>query len=657
MQTGGDPEVRYDIDAMTATHPPTKARDPLAALPRLQRHRPKGNTERQSKMSRRRAWVLIGVHVLILLHIWHWLATGRSVTPMEPSESMQTFEEGKINAGFLLFAGLIASTLIFGRWFCGWACHVVALQDLCAWLLKKFHLKPRPLRSRLLVLTPWVVAFHMFAWPHVHHWLDPIEKPMPDEWHWELTTEDLWKTFPGPLMAVGTFLVVGFLIVWWLGAKGFCTYGCPYGAFFTLADRVAPVRVKVNDACNGCGHCTSACTSNVFVHEEVAKHKQIVDPACMKCLDCVSVCPVDALSIGLAMPKPLATSQQRLRKRADFLWLEELLMAAVALVAVQWTFRGAWFGEGVPFLMSVGLGAITAVFAMLFARLLWRDEVSFQHTLLKQGGRRTRAGKVALVLLGGWLLFTGHTFVSQRLRAVAVAAAPAPIRAKVYTPRTFDVSAAQGALGDVERAASFALMVDPQLRELRALLRWAVGRELEAVDELRALHAGYGSLVYPESELLLLDHLASSGQRDEARALLPDVVGAAVGLARRPIQARFRNQQQYNGPPAEDVLRRVEVMCDLADPEAPVDQRLREARALLRGSVNRHGEAEQELTAVFDQTGGVQLLESKLALANYFARRGRLAEAEALLTEVVDVDPDNPIAPVLLSQVRRALRR
>ena len=67
-------------------------------------------------------------------------------------------------------------------------------------------------------------------------------------------------------------------------------------------------------------------------------------------------------------------AQGRLRKRADFLWPEELFMAAVALVAVQWTFRGAWFGEGVPFLMSVGLGAITAVFAMLFARLLWRDE-------------------------------------------------------------------------------------------------------------------------------------------------------------------------------------------------------------------------------------------------------------------------------------------
>ena len=283
MQSDGGSKLRYAAPPMTATQPPTH--DPLAALPRLDRHKPKGDGVRRSKVSRLRAWVLVGVHVVIGVHIWHWLATGESVTPVEPSEAMQTFELGKINAGFLLFVGLIASTLIFGRWFCGWACHVVALQDLCAWLLKKVRLKPRPLRSRLLVLAPWVVAFHMFVWPHVHHWLDPVEKPMPDEWHWELTTDDLWVTFPGPIMAIGTFLVVGFLIVWWLGAKGFCTYGCPYGAFFTLADRVAPVRVKVNDACNACGHCTSVCTSNVRVHEEVARHKQIVDPGCMKCLD------------------------------------------------------------------------------------------------------------------------------------------------------------------------------------------------------------------------------------------------------------------------------------------------------------------------------------------------------------------------------------
>jgi polyferredoxin len=511
---------------MTATQPPTH--DPLAALPRQDRHKPKGQGVRRSRVSRLRAWVLVAVHVLIGVHIWHWLATGESVTPVEPSEAMQTFEQGEINAGFLLFAGLIATTLIFGRWFCGWACHVVALQDLCAWLLHKLGLKPRPLRSRLLVLAPWVVAFFMFGWPHIERWISSDGGPRPSGWRWELTTQDLWQTFPGPIMGIGTFLVVGFLIVWWLGAKGFCTYGCPYGAFFTLADRVAPVRVKVNDACNACGHCTSVCTSNVRVHEEVARHKQIVDPGCMKCLDCVSVCPTNALSIGIAKPKPLATSQQRIRQRADFVWAEEVLMAVVAVVAVQWTFRGAWFGEGVPFLMSVGLGVITAVFAMLFARLWWQSDVRFQHTVLKQGGRRTRAGNVALVLLGAWLAFTAHTFVGQRLRAGAMEAAQQPIKSKMYAAQSFDPARADRALAQVERAASWVLMVDPPLREVRALIRGTVGRHGDAEAELTEVYESSGELFFPQAKMALANYFARRNRLDEAETLLLEV------LAERP---------------------------------------------------------------------------------------------------------------------------
>ena len=53
-----------------------------------------------------------------------------------------------------------------------------------------------------------------------------------------MVTERFWETFPGPGMAIATILVAGFLLVYWLGAKGFCSYGCPYGAFFAIGDRV-----------------------------------------------------------------------------------------------------------------------------------------------------------------------------------------------------------------------------------------------------------------------------------------------------------------------------------------------------------------------------------------------------------------------------------
>lgn len=479
---------------MSAAPPPPSA--PLAFLPRQDRHKPKGPPVRPSKMGKRRFWVLVAVHVVIGAHIAWWLLTGSAITPVEPSEAMQTVEEGRINAGFVLFLALIASTLVFGRFFCGWACHVVALQDLCAHWLGKLGWKPRPVRSRLLVLAPWVVAAHMFGWPLVEGWLGHRELPSPSSWEWQLTTTDLWRTFPGPIMAIGTFVVVGFLIVWWMGAKGFCTHGCPYGAFFVIADRFAPTRIKVTDACDACGHCTSVCTSNVRVHEEVAKHGQIVDPGCMKCLDCVSVCPKEALYVGIAAPKPFAVSQQRIQARADFTWPEEILLAVVAFGTTQWVFRGAWFGEGVPFLMAVGLGVITAVLALLALRLLRRRDVTFQHTPLKTHGRLARAGRWALLGLVGWLAFTAHTGVAQwrRDRAIdAVRAVPAAASPQVV----------QAALAKADAAWAWDLVDDPTVGELRGLLLRRLDRHAEAEASLLYSHAAQGHLQYVEASLSL----------------------------------------------------------------------------------------------------------------------------------------------------------
>ena len=114
-------------------------------LPRLDLHVPRCGTPVRSRKARRRAVALIVVHLLVVVHVAHWKITGATLTPLEPSESMQTLELGYVNAGFVVFGALLVATLVFGRFFCGWACHVVALQDACAWLLKKLGFKPRPI--------------------------------------------------------------------------------------------------------------------------------------------------------------------------------------------------------------------------------------------------------------------------------------------------------------------------------------------------------------------------------------------------------------------------------------------------------------------------------------------------------------------------------
>ena len=110
------------------------------------------------KHGRIRWLVLYAVQVLIILHIAVWLLGkkydwfgGETLTPVEPSEGMEFVKNGVVNAGAIFFALALLSTYIFGRWFCGWGCHIVLLQDICLWMMRKVRVRPKPFRARWLM--------------------------------------------------------------------------------------------------------------------------------------------------------------------------------------------------------------------------------------------------------------------------------------------------------------------------------------------------------------------------------------------------------------------------------------------------------------------------------------------------------------------------
>lgn len=360
---------------------------------------------RPSRMGPRRAVVLIAVHVLMIAHFCHWLIAGSTISPIEPSESMYTLNHGHLNAGFLFFAAAIAATALLGRFVCGWGCHFIAYQDLCAWMLKKVGIKPKPFRSRLLILAPLALALYMFVWPSAYRLVTGT--PFPSITN-HIVTKEFWATFPGPIIAVLTVLLAGMAIVYFLGAKGFCTYACPYGGFFGVVDRVAPGRIRVTDACEHCGHCTAVCTSNVRVHEEVALYGMVVDPGCMKCMDCVSVCPNDALYFGFTATRtaPAAEPPQRKPTPYDFTLRAELLMLVVGLGALL-ALRGLY--DQIPLLMAMGLAAITGFLAVKLMGLIRDTNVRLQNLQLKRGGALTRAGRVFATGAALWLLIVVHS--------------------------------------------------------------------------------------------------------------------------------------------------------------------------------------------------------------------------------------------------------
>jgi tetratricopeptide (TPR) repeat protein/ferredoxin len=358
---------------------------------------------------------LVGVHALIALHITHSLIAGRTLSPVEPSEAMYTLELGYLNCGFVFFAVALAGTLIFGRFFCGWGCHIVALQDACAWIMKKLGVRPKPFRSRLLAFAPLALAFYMFAFPTLDRIVSGDSNGAFRGFSNHLMTSDLWATFPGPAFGILTLATCGFAAVYFLGAKGFCTYGCPYGALFGALDRASPGRIVVNDDCEQCGHCTATCTSNVRVHEEVRLYGMVVDPGCMKCTDCVSVCPKGALRFSFALPSFLKKAPRTPRaRRFDLRLSEELLVGGVAVVATL-TFRDLY--NGPPLLMSVGLGGITAFLSLKLWNLVRQPGVRVQNLELKAAGRIRRPGWVFAIVSVFWLAFASHSAFAQWHRA------------------------------------------------------------------------------------------------------------------------------------------------------------------------------------------------------------------------------------------------
>lgn len=497
----------------------------------------------RSRYARRRALCLASVYVLMAIHVVHWRLSGKTMAPLEFNEVMYTAELGIVTAGFLFMLGAVAATAIFGRFFCSWGCHILALQDLCAWILGKLHLRPRPIRSRLLLWVPTAVAAYMFIWPQVVRlWFaQPTAalRTATDAEGWaSFSTTNFWRNLPGPGIIFLTFLVCGFIIVYVLGSRSFCAYGCPYGAVFSLTDRIAPGRIRMRGAdCTACGTCTAVCQSHIRVHEELNRYGMVVNSACLKDLDCVSACPQGNIKFGFGMPSAFASVRQDspVRKLFDFAWWEEGLMLLV-FVAVLFTFRGLY--DLIPFFLAIALAVIAACLVTMSIRLIRRESMQWNKIPLKSAGQ-LRAGGIAfltiVLALGALTAHSGlvryESFQGRRLAGNALSSG--------WT----DDRAAARAVDYLESAARWGLMRSPRDDAMLSKLHYQIAgkefraerrevaeahlrRSLAVAPNVSAAHYELGALLVADQRLAEgIDHLRI------AAALQPDFADAHYNLA------------------------------------------------------------------------------------------------------------------------------
>jgi len=628
---------------------------PVVKMPRP---RPRSGAGRRSRW---RWTVLITIQVLMIVHVIQWVVMGTTTTPIEPSEAMAAVKDGIINMGAIFFGLALLSTAIFGRWVCGWACHVVLLQDGCAAILKRIGIRPKPFRSRLLLWLPLLLALYMFVWPLVYRfaiapWTQP-DLSWPG-WQLHLTTDAFWSTFPGVLLAIPFLGICGFLAVYLLGSKGYCTYGCPYGGFFAPLDEVAPVRIRVTDACEHCGHCTAVCTSNVRVHDEVRDFGMVVDPGCMKCMDCVDVCPNDALYVGFGRPasgaKPRVELEQVKRRKWDLSWPEEIVIAAIAalsLFAMRGTGGTSLYGL-FPLLMASGV-AICVTWIVWQGWRLLRGRTTHLHGLkLRAVGQRGVRG----LRPGGWayivatvvvVALLGHSLVVSAAYSIAIfnhdrvdmvpaqVFAEAPFEPSERTHRRAERGArfyalasaiSEGGIGlgwawqpELSASRAWLLAVQQRMDEAEVVLRSA----LERHDGVEGLHVGLMQVLVAQGkrEAALEHGRASVGRHPsmtpvfEATSILlqqEDRIAESIDFARRTLDA---------SPDELTVMRRLSLMLVL------------------------HGEGAEiaEGIALVERT--LEIAPDNPAayywLAVGFGRQDDLPRAADALRRAVELDPEN----------------
>src|SRR5262249_16310157 len=81
------------------------------------------------------------------------------------------------------------------------------------------------------------LALYMFVWPTVYRLFSAPHEPLIPKFTNHLVKYQFLGDVPSVAVAIPFLFVCGFMTVYFLGQKGFCTYACPYGGFFGLADK------------------------------------------------------------------------------------------------------------------------------------------------------------------------------------------------------------------------------------------------------------------------------------------------------------------------------------------------------------------------------------------------------------------------------------
>ncbi|MBW2244799.1 MAG: 4Fe-4S binding protein [Deltaproteobacteria bacterium] len=275
---------------------------------------------------RLRVGVLIGVHVYIVVHMLAWYVFDWSIWGKTAMLGVLSLLAGQLSAAAVMVFLIFVSMFFYGRFFCGWFCHLRGSIELADWVMRKLGIERyKRLRDKNLLLNTrfrWpfrAISMLILLLPIVFYWaagnfepnLDPEPiRPMADLPGYEnalfaesapvnMEIQFLPVDF---LVAFAALLVILFVISFvfnlFYGQGAFCRVLCPYAAIFSGLVNVSPWQTKITRVgdCTGCRQCSQTCPQGIDVSREIHHYDgKVINRECIKCYRCVDSCEHDVL--------------------------------------------------------------------------------------------------------------------------------------------------------------------------------------------------------------------------------------------------------------------------------------------------------------------------------------------------------------------------
>ena len=312
------------------------------------------------RLNRVRLAALYGSVGLVALHMYAWYVLDWRAIGKLSFSGFVSLAVGHLNMAAVFCAVLLVSLALYGRLFCGWLCKLSAFQEATEWLYQRIGFRPALIHTRaqtvrLFTWVPYLLPL-LYTWQEVGLSTAYVDLGRVEPW-----TPDLPKTV---LFSAFYFASITFGLTAMFGRRAFCRLVCPFALFFQLFEALPWVpRIRQSRKCIECGVCDTACPMGLPVQNQILHDARVTDPECVRCMICVDVCPVKALSFGtgtlIAPQDPARPVPQR---------VSALPVAVDVLLATLAVGCGVWAATRITG-FHVFLGASWGLIAGL---LLWR---------------------------------------------------------------------------------------------------------------------------------------------------------------------------------------------------------------------------------------------------------------------------------------------